>query len=34
MDPMQYPVESAEPGEHWSPLKEVFHFDGPKIMAQ
>jgi L-rhamnose mutarotase len=34
MDPMQYPVESAEPGEHWSPLKEVFHFDGPKILAQ
>ncbi len=29
MDPMQLPVADAAPGERWSQLKEVFHFDGP-----
>ena len=27
MDPMQAQVADAEPGEKWSPLKEVFHVD-------
>jgi L-rhamnose mutarotase len=31
MDPMQYPAEGALPGEKWSPLKEVFHFEGTKV---
>ncbi len=31
MDPMQVPVETAAAGEHWSPLREVFHFDGPPV---
>lgn len=26
-DPCQQPMESAAPGEQWSPLKEVFHCD-------
>jgi len=29
MDPMQAPMADAAPGEKWSPLQEVFHFDGP-----
>ncbi len=29
MDPMQAPRADAAPGEKWSPLQEVFHFDGP-----
>ncbi len=28
MDPMQQPMADAKPGEKWSPLREVFHFDG------
>ena len=28
MDPMQFPMTDALPGEKWSPLREVFHFDG------
>jgi L-rhamnose mutarotase len=31
MDPMQLPMADAEPGEKWSMLEEVFHFDGPAI---
>ncbi len=27
MDPMQARVADAEPGEKWSPLREVFHVD-------
>jgi len=29
MDPMQAQMPDALPGEKWSPLREVFHFDGP-----
>jgi len=28
-DAMQAQMEDAAPGEKWSPLREVFHFDGP-----
>ncbi|QMV19605.1 L-rhamnose mutarotase [Granulicella sp. 5B5] len=28
MDPMQLPVIDAAPGDHWTQLHEVFHFDG------
>jgi len=31
MDPMQLPAEDAAPGEHWSSLREVFHFAGPPV---
>lgn len=31
MDPMQKRMDDALPGEKWSPLREVFHFDGPPI---
>ncbi len=31
MDPMQQPMEDAAPGEKWSEMREVFHFDGPEI---
>ncbi|MGA7159321.1 MAG: L-rhamnose mutarotase [Acidobacteriaceae bacterium] len=27
MDPMQRPVKDASPGEKWSEMSEVFHFD-------
>jgi L-rhamnose mutarotase len=27
MDPMQTPMADAEPGERWSPMRAVFHFD-------
>lgn len=27
MDPMQKPMPDAKPGEKWSPMREVFHFD-------
>lgn len=27
MDPMQQPVSTAQPGEWWAPLEEVFHLD-------
>ena len=26
-DPMQMPMPDAEPGEKWSPMREVFYFD-------
>jgi L-rhamnose mutarotase len=29
IDPMQKPMDDAASGEKWSPLTEVFHFDGP-----
>jgi L-rhamnose mutarotase len=29
MDPMQAQMEDATPGDKWSELNEVFHFDGP-----
>jgi len=28
MDPMQFQMIDALPGEKWSPAREVFHFDG------
>jgi L-rhamnose mutarotase len=28
MDPMQTAMADAEPGEKWSPLREIFYFDG------
>ena len=28
MDPMQIPMDDAEPGNRWSEMREVFHFDG------
>ena len=28
MDPMQTAMEDAEPGERWTGMREVFHFDG------
>lgn len=28
-DPMQRPMPDAPPGEKWSELREVFHFDAP-----
>jgi L-rhamnose mutarotase len=28
-DPMQSPMADAEPGEKWSAMREVFHFDPP-----
>jgi hypothetical protein len=28
MDPMQFQMIDALPGEKWSPVREVFHFDG------
>ncbi len=31
MDRMQKRMDDALPGEKWSPLREVFHFDGPPI---
>lgn len=31
MDPMQKPMDDAAPGEKWSPMPEVFHFDGPPV---
>jgi L-rhamnose mutarotase len=31
MDPMQAPMADATPGEKWSVLREVFHFDGPDV---
>ena len=31
MDPMQTQMPDALPGEKWSPLREVFHFDGPPV---
>lgn len=31
MDPMQLPMEDAAPGDHWSGLREVFHFAGPPV---
>ena len=31
MDPMQAQMPDALPGEKWSPLREVFHFDGPSV---
>ena len=31
MDPMQAVMADAEPGEKWSMLSEVFHFDGPPM---
>jgi hypothetical protein len=27
MDPMQLPMADAQPGEKWSEMPEVFHFD-------
>ena len=30
-DAMQSQMEDAAPGEKWSPLREVFHFDGPAV---
>jgi L-rhamnose mutarotase len=27
MDPMQAPMPDAQPGEKWSPMREVFHAD-------
>jgi L-rhamnose mutarotase len=27
MDPMQMPMDDAKPGEKWSQMQEVFHFD-------
>ena len=32
-DPMQAPMADAEPGEKWSPMREVFHFDSVKQSA-
>jgi L-rhamnose mutarotase len=32
MDPMQLPVADASPGERWSQLTEVFHFEGPSVV--
>lgn len=29
MDPMQRRLSDAAPGEKWSEMREVFHFDGP-----
>jgi L-rhamnose mutarotase len=29
MDPMQARMKDAAPGEKWSRMREVFHFDGP-----
>ena len=31
MDPMQAQMSDALPGEKWSSLREVFHFDGPPV---
>ena len=28
-DPLQNPLPTAKPGEHWSAWDEVFHYDGP-----
>jgi len=34
MDPMQAQLADAAPGEKWSEMREVFHFDGPAIAGQ
>jgi len=31
MDPMQEVMPDAKPGEKWSDMTEVFHFDGPAL---
>ncbi len=31
MDPMQRPMADALPGEKWSAMREVFHFDGAEV---
>jgi len=32
MDPMQTQMQDAQPGDKWSELTEVFHFDGPAVV--